>query len=77
MMLVDDMEFDEKDMQNSEKFKMHIPPHEPGYDRKLKFFIPGHGYTNSVNVRYRLTVESVTPAASSTAGGLTKYKRFI
>lgn len=73
-MLIDDIVFEDYDLENSKTFKMDVPPHEPGYDRKLKFFIPGHGFTNSVNVRYRLTIASVTPSSSSTAGG--QFKTF-
>ena len=46
-----------------------IPPHAAGKGMKFKVHVPGRGFTNSVNVRYRLTVSTVTPDASSTSGG--------
>jgi len=68
-MLIEDVEHGSYDLDASATMTIDMPAHSPGKGMKLKFHVPGHGWTNSLNVRYRLTLDSVTPSASSTAGG--------
>ena len=67
--LIQDELFGSFSLNNEDSLDFPTPPHAAGKGLKFKVFIENIGFTNSINVRYRLTVASVTPAASSTTGG--------
>ena len=67
--LIEGESFGHFDLVNTDTLDFSIPPHAAGKGMKFKVHVSNHGFTNSVNVRYRLTISNVSPSSSSTAGG--------
>ena len=67
--LIEGESFGTFDLVNINTLDFSVPPHAAGKGMKFKVHVSNHGFTNSVNVRYRLTVSNVSPDRSSTAGG--------
>jgi len=59
----------ENDLVNENTIDLSIPANAPGPHVEFKVLIGDFGFTNSINVKYLLTVKSAHPTASSTSGG--------
>ena len=68
---IEDEVFGVVSLVNQDTLDFSTPPHAAGKGLKFKIDVEGVGFTNSINVRYRLTLTNVKPLASSTSGGAT------